>query len=451
MRRSRRLIHAFFLRLYGYLLHLYPARFRLEFEAEIQDIFGEIMLAAESRGGLWLLKTSLRELSCLVISIFRECWHDFRSRKGGEMASNNQIHKDEGAALPGGSFLQPVGAPKLSWVAAWTLLTTAAIPAALVAMAPLAAAFLWLLNLGVEAGFWPAIQNGTVEPLGLITAMTLTLASVQWYLLRKLLPRAWLWFAATGAGVLLGGLTAGLLLSGPSVQGWEPYWIMAAMLVSVGLALGLAQFIYLHRLLPNAFWIVVVDLLAAASILLAGESFTSLAELMVLFLPGVISGAGLWLLLRQSHPETRPQMHIAGGPEKRRIAWVGLAALVPLFFGCIWAYAASQLVLAKNEGVYATPEEAVIKRNSQGWGGARVVRIENVWAEPNSRNAQPHVWFGGANVYLDRIPQGGNRDHYSSGSFYLRVREGWVHVPEGAFPEFVGWVMSLYNMEGVRE
>jgi hypothetical protein len=143
-------------------------------------------------------------------------------------------------------------------------------------------------------------------------------------------------------------------------------------------------------------------------------------------------------------------MRIAGGSEKRRIAWVGLAALVPLFFGCIWAYAASQLALAKNEGIYSTLEEAIIKRNSQGWGGARVVSIENVWAEPNSRNAQPHVWFGGAEVYLDRIPQGGKRDHYSAGSFYLHSREGWVHVPEGAFPEFIGFVMELYNLEGVR-
>jgi hypothetical protein len=30
------------------------------------------------------------------------------------------------------------------------------------------------------------------------------------------------------------------------------------------------------------------------------------------------------------------------------------------------------------------------------------------------------------------------------------VREGWVHVSEGAFPTFIGWVMELYNLEGVR-
>jgi hypothetical protein len=129
---------------------------------------------------------------------------------------------------------------------------------------------------------------------------------------------------------------------------------------------------------------------------------------------------------------------------------IGVVALVPLFFACSWVYAASQLALAKNGGVYPTVEEAVIERDSQGWGDARVVRIENVRAEPNSRNAQPHVWFGGATVYLDRVPEGHTKTYYSSGSFYLRVREGWVYVPEGAFPEFIGWVMELYNMEGAH-
>jgi hypothetical protein len=130
---------------------------------------------------------------------------------------------------------------------------------------------------------------------------------------------------------------------------------------------------------------------------------------------------------------------------------LGLVALIPLFFACIWIYAASQLALAKNEGIYSTVEAAVIERNSQGFGGAEVVRIENVRAGPNSRTTQPHVWFGTATVYMDRVPAGYTWDHYLAGSYYLHVREGWVHVSEGAMPEFIGWVMELYNMEGVHQ
>jgi hypothetical protein len=97
-------------------------------------------------------------------------------------------------------------------------------------------------------------------------------------------------------------------------------------------------------------------------------------------------------------------------------------------------------------------EQAIIGNNSQGFSGAEVVRIENIRAEPNRPNAQPHVWFGYATVYLDKVPQGYNsdHDHYLSGNYYIHVQEGWVFVGEGAFPEFIGWVMELYNMEGVN-
>jgi hypothetical protein len=138
----------------------------------------------------------------------------------------------------------------------------------------------------------------------------------------------------------------------------------------------------------------------------------------------------------------------------RRTLWfgVGLAALIPTFFLCIWVYAASQLALAKNRGVYPTVKEAVILKNSQGWGGAEVVEVTNVRASVNQHDgSQPHVWFGGARVYLDRVPEGWDRTEYSSGSYFIHVKDGWVHMPEGAFPEFVGWVMELYGMEGVDE
>ena len=77
-----------------------------------------------------------------------------------------------------------------------------------------------------------------------------------------------------------------------------------------------------------------------------------------------------------------------------------------MFFLCIWIYAASQLALAKNEGIYPTVEEAVVTLNSQGWGGAEVIKVEDVRASINQHDgSQPHVWFGGAEVYLDRCPR----------------------------------------------
>jgi hypothetical protein len=66
--------------LYGSLLLLLPYPFRVEFGAEIRDIFFQVLQEAEQRGALWLLKVSLRELSALVGAIGRENWVEFLFR-----------------------------------------------------------------------------------------------------------------------------------------------------------------------------------------------------------------------------------------------------------------------------------------------------------------------------------------------------------------------------------
>lgn len=442
--------------LFEYLLHLYPPRFRGEFSVEIRTVILNRMDDAEGHGWATWLSTVFQEIRELVISIIRECWHEFRVRKEKEMVPEDQLQKDLGSEGSGIPTIRPAGPPGALWFTGWTLLTTAAIPVALIVMPPLAVMFMWLIDLGVKAGFWPVAQQSTLELLGFLISFALLLASVQWFLLRRFLPKAWLWFIATGAGVLLSALAVGLSLGSFSVQSWDTTWIMAAVLLPFGLVLGLAQWLYLRRFLPNAFWIIFIDVLATGSILMAGESFTSLVELMVLAVPGIITGLGLLLLLKQTYPKLQNLARREASHENdRRLPrlvriGMGVVAMVPLFFVCIWVYTASQLALAKNEGIYSTVEEAVIARNSRSIGGAEVVSIEDIWAEPNSRTAQPHVWFGGATVYLDRIPEGYNWDHYNTGSFYIHVREGWVHVSEGAFPEFIGWVMELYDMEAVN-
>jgi hypothetical protein len=446
------------LHLFESLLHLYPPRFRDEFSAEIRAVFVNRMQEAEQRGGTAWLATAFREITQLLMSILREGWHEHRLRKEKTMLPEDQPQKEAGTEGSGAPVLQPAGPPGVLWLAGWTLLMTAAIPAALIAMAPLVVLFTWLINLGVKAGFWPAAQQSTLEILGYLFGFALVLASGQGFLLRRYLPKARSWFLATGAGVLLSALAIGLTLGRFSVPSWDPFWIMAAVLLPLGLVLGLAQWLHLRHFLPNAFWIILIDVLAAGSILLAGGDFTSIFELVVLILPGVISGLGMWLLLNQSSPKLHAQAQRETRQKKdRRLSrrvrvGIGVAALIPLFFVCIWAYAASRLALAKNEGVYPSVEEAVIARNSQGFGGAEVVRIEAVRASVNQHDgSQPHVWFGGATVYMDRVPDGYTWDHYAAGSFYIRVKEGWVHVPEGAFPSFIGWVMELYNMEGVNQ
>jgi hypothetical protein len=349
------------------------------------------------------------------------------------------------------------GRPDWRWFLRWVLFTTAAIPLAFVIATPLAAIGLAIQKLASNSGLINQDSNSYLTLFGFLAAFALTQGVAQWLMLRSYLPRPKNWFIATAVGLFLGGSIFGGLLIMLTTSGVMSAWLWSITVIPVGLGLGLSQWLVLRRIVPNALWIILVDGLAVGSSLLSGESITSLPELVIiLLLPGMITGAGVWLLLRRSVPIPTVSVADSSGLKLRVPRFIriglGLIALVPLFFGCSWAYATSQLELAKNEGVYATPEEAVIAKNSQGWGGASVIKLDNVRAEPNnSSGKQPHIWFGFAEVYLDKVPEGFDRKQYSSGSFYVHVRDGWVFMGEGAFPEFVGWVMEVFNLEGTRD
>jgi hypothetical protein len=458
MNTLQRLIRLLIVRLYGGLLSFYPYQFRITFNTEIQDIFLKIVIEAEEQGGFSLLSTSMRELNSLVASIIKERWHELKSRKEKTMPSKEYL---PGAATSGGggpSSVEKVEIPGWKWIPMWTALTTASIPAALILTAPLAALLLLILNLGVSIGILSGFNDDLLRPIGFFVGFSLILAATQRLLLRSYLSSTRSWFAATVGGLLFGGLLGTFGLAMSSNINLHPIWGILVLLLPIGIFIGFAQWFVIRQILPNALWIIAIDVVAASSILLAGRSISSLIELMIVpMLPGLITGLGLWVLLRGSQPEIARRLVETPKATKRQLSqktWIGLGlvALTPMFFLCIWLYTTSQLALAKNEGIYATPEEAVIAKNSQGWGGAEVIRLEDVHASPNRGDgSQAHVWFGGATVYLDRAPQGWDRTQYSAGSFFIHVKEGWVYVPEGAFPEFIGWVMELYDLEDVNE
>ena len=373
------------------------------------------------------------------------------------MAKEGDFPGSTVSAMGGEGHFRPSTGPDWRWVICWVILTTTAIPVAYFIAPALAALGLSIENLASKTGLLNGDSRAFLSLFGFVAAFAFVLAAAQWIMLRNYLSDARRWFLATAAGIFVSGLIFGVFITIVSALNWTSTWMWVILMIPVGLGLGLAQWLVLRRRVPNAFWIFIIDGLAAGSIYLSGRSITNYFELLViLLLPSTITGVGLWWLLRTSLPgalcvepiQARPR----GSISRRARIGIGLAALVPLFFVCSWAYASSQLALAKTDGVFATPEEAIIARNSQGWGGANVVKLEDVRASPNNHSgSQPHIWFGGAQVYLDRVPQGWDRAQYSSGSYYVHVRDGWVFMSEGAFPGFIGWVMELYNLEGVRQ
>ena len=85
-----------------------------------------------------------------------------------------------------------------------------------------------------------------------------------------------------------------------------------------------------------------------------------------------------------------------------------------------------------------------------GAGEYPVERVEITSAGVNNHDGSlPHVWYVTAWVFADQRPDGKSTPHgYGGGSYFLRVEDGWVHMSEGAIPEFIGWAMELYGLEG---
>lgn len=112
-----------------------------------------------------------------------------------------------------------------------------------------------------------------------------------------------------------------------------------------------------------------------------------------------------------------------------------------------WIHTAVQLKIARIEGVYPTPEDGMHMRVTESW--VDIEKVEIVYAGTNSFDgSSPHVWYVIADVRAASRGDGKPvhpRRYDSAGSFFLRVQDGWVHVPEGRFPELVGLGMQLFG------
>ena len=414
------------------------------------------MHEACERGLTALMLVYIREMLAIIQSVlvvYLSSLEDLReAHMKSEIVPSGPQNGTQGIALSGGP-----GNPKIRWVSGWVLLSVLAIPFAGLLMAPIATFLLAVVNAFSAIG-WFAMDSGEItQAIGTLFGLAITTSVTQWWLLRLFLPSAQRWIPVTMAGWLVGGLVIAAEVTLSNSLGLPAMLSFALGAVSIGAIIGGAQMLFLRRIMPNAGWWLAINVLAFSSLLLVGRSATSFIELIVvLSLPGLITGVGMRALIirmpeRSGEAAVSTQRWGRSLPRWSRLIFTGLS-LVLLFFLGTWVYAKSHLALAKTRGIYNSPEEAVLERTSSGWGGAEVIRIENVYAGPNFHDGSlPHVWFGGADVYLDRIPDGGRWDYYNPGSYYLRVEEGWVHVPEGALPEYIGWVMELYGLEGASK
>lgn len=124
-----------------------------------------------------------------------------------------------------------------------------------------------------------------------------------------------------------------------------------------------------------------------------------------------------------------------------------LIAIVP----ASWAYTSIQLAIARTKGEYSSPEQGMLAMADQYYAPDRTVTI--LYAGTNSLDgSDPYIWYVIAEVRASARFDGselGRNGCDAPGSFFLQLKNGnWVHVPEGAFPGFMGFWMKVFGMSG---
>jgi hypothetical protein len=115
-----------------------------------------------------------------------------------------------------------------------------------------------------------------------------------------------------------------------------------------------------------------------------------------------------------------------------------------------WTYSSVQLSIARSKGMYETAEQGMLALVDKGYSPDRQVKI--LYAGTNSFDgSKPYIWYVIAEVHASARADGSNLSEEgceAPGSFFLQTKDGWVHVPEGAFPGFIGFWMDLLKMAG---
>lgn len=124
-----------------------------------------------------------------------------------------------------------------------------------------------------------------------------------------------------------------------------------------------------------------------------------------------------------------------------------LVAIAPVS----WVYTSIQLATARSKGEFASPEQGMLAMADQYYAPDKSVKI--LYAGTNSFDgSDPHIWYVIAEIRASARADGsemGRNGCDAPGSFFLQLNNGnWVHVPEGAFPGFMGFWMKVFDMAG---
>jgi hypothetical protein len=115
----------------------------------------------------------------------------------------------------------------------------------------------------------------------------------------------------------------------------------------------------------------------------------------------------------------------------------------------------SALVLASSRGIYPTAEAGSIDQIQEWFQGIEKIKIDYAGpAGPNSLNRFfSHVWYVGWTVWAEKDGKGNPirralKNYRRGGGFWIQTNEGWIQIPESAYPGFLGFWMRVYGLAG---
>jgi hypothetical protein len=137
-----------------------------------------------------------------------------------------------------------------------------------------------------------------------------------------------------------------------------------------------------------------------------------------------------------------------GREMNRWVLKVAAAALAFVTFA--WFYTSTQLSSARSKGIYSSPQQGIQAIVDQMYSADREVKILNAGPYFFS-GRQPQLWYVIAEVHATSHADGSSLKYHgceSPGIAFIQTREGWVHVPDIAFPEFIGFWMKVFGWAG---
>ncbi len=261
-------------------LKLYPSGFRDEFGEEMTAVFQQAIADCHKPGSV--LSFLGHELRQLPINLAREHWHSLTQKELPMIATNRK--------------------PEWFFYPAWIILQALAIPLALA----LSFAIIFII-LKIVGGYIyvDGVRHITEDYLFdyiFFPAYSLTTGLLQYWLLRRYLPRIGSWILVTAVGALLGAvLILGWRIWG---AGWMPdSWALDPVFMILDFSVGAGQWLLLRRRLPQAGWWIVAHVAGWGLLrLVTGNTLSEFDVLALGVLPACVTAVVLAFLINQAAP-----------------------------------------------------------------------------------------------------------------------------------------------------